>query len=587
MHIVKKLMDLDVGIKVLAIVGISLMGLVGVAGLSIDQMSKIGGEIEAVAEQDIPLTQILTNVTVHQLEQAISFERAARFGEAMAKDAHAGEQFKEAVETFEGLAGKVDKEIKEGEALAQDAVANAHSAAEAKEFQHVLDSLKKIEKEHSEFDAHAVAAFALLSEGKITEAVAKEEAIEHEIETLDHGLEALLAEIGAFTAKATQTAEAHEKFALKLMIGVSVAVFLTTVALGWLLVTWVIARPLRELVAVLDELVAGNTDVSVTVRAEDEIGAVAKALEIFREKLIENKELEAEAARQKEAAEKSRKEALMDMAANLEGSVGGIVQTVSSAANQMQLSAKTMAAGAEQTSSLANSVAAASEQATNNVQTVASATEELSGSVNEITRQVGEASTVTASAVEEAGQATETVQSMAQIAEKVGSVVDLINDIAGQTNLLALNATIEAARAGEAGKGFAVVASEVKNLASQTAKATEEIGGQITEIQAVTGQTEKAIGSISDTTSKVNDIAFGIAAAVEEQAAATQEIARNVQEAAKGTQEVSSKIGGVSQAAGESGQTAGEVEAAASELTKQATLLQSEIERFLSEVRAA
>ena len=206
------LRNLSVGFKILAIVGVCMAGLVAVASVSIYQMARIGSEIEAITEQDIPLTGILTAITVHQLEQAISFERAARYGEAMARDPQAGEQFRHARETFEELAAKVDGEVRQGEALAADAVTRAHSPAEADEFRQVLESLKTIEREHGKFDAHTLEVLGLLEAGRIAEAVEKEKAIEHEIEPLDHELEALLAEISAFTAKASKTAEAHEKF---------------------------------------------------------------------------------------------------------------------------------------------------------------------------------------------------------------------------------------------------------------------------------------------------------------------------------------------------------------------------------------
>ena len=582
-----QLKNLSVGVKVLSIVSLCLFALAGVAGFSIFQMNKIGGEIEAIAEQDIPLTEILTKITVHQLEQAINVERAARFGEAMAHDSHAAEQFEKAVTTFEALAHQVDVEIKQGEAIAEEAAAHAISAEAAQEFEHVLGALTKIEAEHAVFDEHALEVFSLLSQGYVQEAIEKEAVIEAEVEALDHELEALLGEISAFTAQATSRVEQAEQFALMLMVAISVGSIVVALGLAWLMVKLVIGRPLRELVAALESLIAGNTDISLVPRAEDEIGKVAQALGVFRERLIENKRLEAEAEEQKATAERERKEALMAMADNLEGSVGSIVQAVSAAATEMQSSAEAMAATAEQTNSQAAAVSAASEETTTNVSTVASATEELSSSISEITRQVAQSSTITSRAVDQAEQTMRTVQGMVDMAEKVGEVVNLINDIAEQTNLLALNATIEAARAGEAGKGFAVVASEVKNLASQTARATEEISSQVAGMQNETTETTKAIESISAIIGEVNEIATGIAAAVEEQGSATSEISRNVQEAAQGTQEVASNIAGVSQAAGESGQAAAQVLETAGELASQSNMLSHEVNKFLAEVRAA
>ena len=276
-----------------------------------------------------------------------------------------------------------------------------------------------------------------------------------------------------------------------------------------------------------------------------------------------------------------------ELANTFESSIKGVVETISSSATELEASAQTMTAVADQANERSTAVAAASEEASSNVQTVAAAAEELSASISEIGRQVHQSNTICGSAVEEAKHVNATVQNLAEGAQRIGEVVALINDIADQTNLLALNATIEAARAGDAGKGFAVVANEVKSLANQTGKATEDIAAQITAIQSSTQEAVGAIQGIGTTISKINEIATAIAAAVEEQGTAIQEIARNVSQAASGTQEVSKNISGVREIAGEAGQASSHVLMAARDLNVQSERLRAEVDKFLTIVRAA
>ncbi|WP_142848504.1 globin-coupled sensor protein [Telmatospirillum sp. J64-1] len=277
---------------------------------------------------------------------------------------------------------------------------------------------------------------------------------------------------------------------------------------------------------------------------------------------------------------------LDEHAVKFEKEVQGLVEIVASAATELQSTARAMAATADQTAEQANHVADAADRASSNVQTVASAAEELTASISEISRQVAQSTAITGTAVTEARRTNELVEGLAEATGRIGEVVQLISDIASQTNLLALNATIEAARAGDAGKGFAVVANEVKSLANQTARATEEISTQIGTVQSRTRDAVGAIRGIGDTIASINQIASAIAAAVEQQGAATQEIARNVQEAASGTSEVSSSIGLVTQAAGETGQAAGEVLVAAGELSRQSERLNDQVNGFLRDIRS-
>ncbi|TXN73711.1 methyl-accepting chemotaxis protein [Methylobacterium sp. WL6] len=349
-----------------------------------------------------------------------------------------------------------------------------------------------------------------------------------------------------------------------------------------------VVRPVRAMTAFMTGLAAGDLSKEVPAKERrDEIGAMAAAVQVFKDNLIRTRAIEAETAQGDLAAEAQRKAGMRQMADDFEAAVGGIVGMVSSSATELQATARALTATATETACQSTMVATAAEEAGTNVTTVAAAAEELGASVLEIGRQVGGSAALAHAAVQEADQTGTLVQALSAAVSRIGDVVGLISNIAGQTNLLALNATIEAARAGAAGKGFAVVAAEVKALAEQTAKATSEISGQIAQIQTSTGQAVASIGGMTGRIRQISDVATSIAAAVEQQGAATQEIVRNVSQAAVGTAEVTGNITGVAAAAEETGAAATQVLGAASELSRQSEHLAAEVDHFLATVRAA
>ncbi|MGU3286383.1 methyl-accepting chemotaxis protein [Methylobacterium mesophilicum] len=400
---------------------------------------------------------------------------------------------------------------------------------------------------------------------------------------------ALSNDINAFMQKGSDDLTAQtEATRLSLMIVSGVGMLAGAIAAAFVAMVG-ITRPLDRLVSVLQRMAKGEIEAEIRESArKDEIGAVGRAVEGIKAMVARKAAEEAEVRRvAEEAAAAARKQTMLELADGFERAVGGIVGLVSSSATELQATAQSMTASATETASQSTTVAAAAEEAAANVQTVAAAAEELGSSVQEIGRQVLGSAGLAQSAVGEADQTHHLVQALSQAATRIGDMVGLISNIAGQTNLLALNATIEAARAGEAGRGFAVVASEVKELAAQTAKATEEISQQIGQIQGVTGQAVTAIGGITARIREIDSVATSIAAAVEEQGAATQEIVRNVAQAATGTNEVTSNIAGVAQASEDTGAAASQVLNAAGELSRQSEHLGAEVSRFLSTVRAA
>jgi methyl-accepting chemotaxis protein len=404
--------------------------------------------------------------------------------------------------------------------------------------------------------------------------------LEPVIEEIHKGIEQV--ERSANAAAAVSRAETGQRIQIAIAtVGIAVALLAFLIGRG-------VSRPIGAMTQAMRELASGRLDLAIPgTGRRDEIGAMAGAVEVFKQNAIERLRLEAEAKETERRAAEQRRADMHRLADEFQGAVGGIIQTVSAASTELEAAAATLTATAQTTQQRSASVAAASEQASSNVQSVASATEELGSSVDEISRQVQESNRIAVDAVKQAQNTDARINQLSQAAGRIGAVVNLITAIAEQTNLLALNATIEAARAGEAGRGFAVVAAEVKSLANQTSKATDEIGAQISGMQAATQEAVGAIKEIGATIGRVSEIAGAIAAAVEEQGAATRDIGRNIQQAAQGTSQVAGDISDVNSGASETGSASAQVLSSAQSLSSESNLLKSEVDKFLMTVRAA
>ena len=553
--------------------------------LSISSISDIGKKLEEVVQEDIPFTNMVTDITVHQLEQAVMLERSARLAGIMAPP-HAKEEYIHIKKEYSKYGTLVEKELHEA-LLEVEEILLHHKGGEeiVTEFKHVRDVLTKVEKERHAVEKKTQKVFALFEANENLAAEKMLPAIEETQDEIDQTLEDLLKELEIFTLKAAQKAQNIELTSLaklKVISFIGLTIFLAVA----LFTVSSIVHPLSRIKDYALRLSNGELDAEApTHKFKDEINDMLKALLSFKDSAQEAQELRSQQIQIQENSKRDQEKAMQVMADNFEGAVGGSISNLAAAATELRSSSEGMKSIAEHTSRSSATVASSSGQASANVNTVASAMEEMSATSAEIASQITSVKKQSSDTSKNADIANDKVSTLNCLVEGISEVVLSIKDIAEQTNLLALNATIEAARAGEAGKGFAVVADEVKKLSTETSRKTEEINKRIEDIQQATRESVESVALIINSISEIDISVAGVSAAVEEQNVTTNEIVRSVTEASQGVENVNHTIVDIQKASEETGASADDVLSASREVSELAENLKLSVSEFLSNVR--
>ncbi len=575
----KLLSGMKIGTKIYGLIGFTIAAFSLVTAVLLYQLNSVRLEVNEIASSQIPLTESISKLTVLQLEQAVQFERAIRHGELSNTNSENKESFKKSKNKYLELGSKFFEEIKKTKSLMEKFKS---SAGEKKKFS---KNLQSVDKGHQVYEEHAKEVFTTLESGsfeikQIEKVVAK---IEKKEDVLDHKIESMLLDIEKFTRLSILKVKKHEEDALSFGLIAILMVMILSIPVSYFLVSG-ITSPLRKVVNALGRLSDGDISEEMHVGSSDEIGQTAVAYEKLRKATQKAIELTALRSKEEEKSQK-RLESMNELTNNFQTAVEEVLQSVSDSAKSLQEVANVMADVMKGTNDKSDIVSTSSEQASENVSKVATATNELNASIRDISDQIHQSGRIADEAVQQSESTNETVKSLELEAGKVGEVIQLISDIAEQTNLLALNATIEAARAGEAGKGFAVVASEVKGLATQTAKATEDISRQITSIQGATTDAVSKIEAVGSTIRRMDEITAIISSTIEEQAAATESITESLHHATEGTKRTTEAISDVKSSMTETNQVTSVLLNSASQLMTSSGELQNSVNKFIEGVR--